>query len=112
MSLEATGQPREAITFRSPVTAYVLEKPVVQGMHVSAGQTLYKLADLSVVWVEADVYEQEVAGVRVGQRATVTLNAYPSDAFEGRATQTSIRLSKTRRGLSKSDSSSRTHADA
>jgi Cu(I)/Ag(I) efflux system membrane fusion protein len=54
-------------------------------MHVTPGQTLYKVADLSTVWVEADVYEQEVASARVGQRATVTLDAYPGETFDGRA---------------------------
>jgi Cu(I)/Ag(I) efflux system membrane fusion protein len=49
------------------------------------GQSLYKIADLSVVWVEADVYEQEIAQVHVGQRAQVTLDAYPGESFDGRA---------------------------
>jgi Cu(I)/Ag(I) efflux system membrane fusion protein len=50
-----------------------------------AGQTLYKLADLSTVWIEADVYEQEIAAVRVGASATVSLDAYPGQNFAGRA---------------------------
>src|SRR4029450_13661347 len=58
---------------------------VVQGSHVAPGQSLYKIADLSVVWLEADVYEREIAQVRVGQRATVTLDAYPGESFDGRA---------------------------
>src|SRR5260370_23632566 len=49
------------------------------------GQTPYKLADLSTVWVEADVYEQEMSFVRVGDRSTVTLDAYPGRTFSGRA---------------------------
>ena len=84
-AIEEARQPKEAITFRSPVSGYVLEKQVVQGMHITPGQSLYKVADLSVVWVEADVYEKEVAQVRVGQRATVTLDAYPGESFDGRA---------------------------
>jgi hypothetical protein len=48
------------------------------------GQTLYKLADLSTVWVEADVYEQELPRVRVGAPATVTLDAYPGERFTGK----------------------------
>jgi hypothetical protein len=54
-------------------------------MHVMPGQMLYKVADLSVVWIEADVYEQEMALARVGQHATVTLDAYPGESFVGRA---------------------------
>jgi len=84
-AIEEARTPREAMTFRSPVSGYVLEKPVVRGMHITAGQPLYRIADLSVVWVEADVYESEIAQVRVGQRATVTLDAYPGESFDGRA---------------------------
>ena len=84
-AIEASRQAQDAITFRSPVSGYVLEKQVVQGMHVTPGQSLYRIADLSVVWVEADVYEKEIAQVRVGQRATVTLDAYPGESFDGRA---------------------------
>ena len=84
-SLDETRRPPDAITFRSPVSGFVTEKPVLRGMHVMPGQTLYKVADLSVVWVEADVYEQEMALARVGQRATVTLDAYPGESFDGRS---------------------------
>ena len=83
--LERTRQPVEAVTFTSPASGFVLEKMAIQGMHITPGQTLYKLADLSTVWVEADVYEQEMAALRVGQRATVTLDAYPGESFQGRA---------------------------
>ena len=83
--LERTRQPVEAVTFTSPASGYVLEKTAIQGMHVTPGQTLYKLADLSSVWVEADIYEQEIAQLRVGQRAAVTLDAYPGESFTGRA---------------------------
>ena len=83
-ALDETKQPQTAVTFRSPVDGYVIEKQALQGMHVVPGQTLYKIADLSVVWLEADVYEQEGPLVKVGQRATVTLDAYPGDRFTGR----------------------------
>src|SRR5207245_1443996 len=62
----------------------VMEKAAVQGMHVMAGQTLYKVADLSLVWIEADIYESELSQVRVGNPATVTLDAYPDERFRGR----------------------------
>jgi RND family efflux transporter MFP subunit len=83
--LERTRQPVEAVTFTSPASGFVLEKTAIQGMHVTPGQTLYKLADLSSVWVEADIYEQEIAQLRIGQRAAVTLDAYPGESFTGRA---------------------------
>src|SRR5688572_3157853 len=83
--VERTRQPVEAVTFTSPASGFVLEKTAIQGMHVTPGQTLYKLADLSSVWVEADIYEQDIARLRAGQRATVMLDAYPGESFTGRA---------------------------
>lgn len=84
-ALEDTRQAQATVTFASPADGFVIEKQAVKGMHVRPGQTLYKVADLSVVWVEADVYENEIRGVRVGARATVTIDAYPTERFAGRA---------------------------
>jgi Cu(I)/Ag(I) efflux system membrane fusion protein len=83
--LEEKRQAPDVVTFRSPVSGFVIEKTALQGMHVLPGQMLYKVANLSTVWIEADVYEQEMALARVGQRATVTLDAYPGESFQGRA---------------------------
>ena len=85
-ALEEARRVPDSVAFRSPVSGFVLEKQAIRGMHVTPGQTLYKVADLSSVWVEADVYEREIALARVGQRATITLDAYPGESFEGRAT--------------------------
>lgn len=82
--LEESRRPKEAIVFRSPVSGVVIDKQVVKGAHVMPGQTLYKIADLSVVWVEADVYEQELSLVRVGGRASVVLDSYPGEPSAGR----------------------------
>jgi len=84
--LEQRGHAEETITFRSPVSGFILEKTAVQGMRVMAGQTLFRVADLSTVWVEADVYEQDMAVVRIGQPATVTLEAFPNAPMPGRTT--------------------------
>jgi RND family efflux transporter MFP subunit len=84
-ALDDTRQPRATMIFRSPVSGYVIEKQALQGAHVMAGQTLYKIADLSSVWVEADVYEREMPLIGVGRPATVTLEAYPGVLFRGRA---------------------------
>ena len=72
------------ITFRSPVAGIVMEKRAVDGMRVMPGDSLYRIVDASMVWVEADVYESDVAMVRMGQRAAVTLDAWPGDTFTGR----------------------------
>jgi RND family efflux transporter MFP subunit len=82
--LEESRQAQTAIVFRSPVNGYVIEKNALKGQHVMPGQTLYKLADLSTIWVEADLYEGELPRVRVGAPATVTIDAYPGERFTGR----------------------------
>jgi RND family efflux transporter MFP subunit len=84
-ALDETRQPRTAVVFQSPVSGYVIEKQALKGAHVMPGQMLYKIADLSSVWVEADIYEQEMPLVGVGRPATVTLDAYPAEQFRGRA---------------------------
>jgi RND family efflux transporter MFP subunit len=83
--LDDTRQAVDAAVFRSAVSGFVIEKQAVKGLHVMPGQSLYKVSDLSVVWVEAEVYESELAAVRVGDAATVTVGAYPGERFAGRA---------------------------
>ena len=82
--LREEGKPRNAITLRSPVSGVVLEKPAVQGMRFMPGEMLYKIADLSAVWLLADVFEQDIGLVRPGQIAKVRVNAYPDKTFQGR----------------------------
>ncbi len=83
-AIEASRAPRQAVVFRAPAAGYVIEKRAIQGMHVEPGQTLYQLADLSVVWVEAAVYEQDLSLVAMGTRGRVTVDAYPGESFAGR----------------------------
>lgn len=82
--LEESRQAQTAIVFRSPVTGYVIEKHALQGQHVMPGQSLYRIADLSTVWVEADLYEGELPRVRLGAPATITIDAYPGERFTGK----------------------------
>ena len=84
--LEQRAVAFETIPVRSPASGVIVEKTAVEGMHVTPGQTLFRIADLSSVWVEADVYERDMAAIRVGQAAAVTLDAYPDQRFTGRAT--------------------------
>jgi Cu(I)/Ag(I) efflux system membrane fusion protein/cobalt-zinc-cadmium efflux system membrane fusion protein len=83
-ALDERREPSSTVTVRSTVDGVVMEKTAVSGMHITAGQTLYRIADLSTVWVEADVYESEIAVVRVGQQVTVSVDAYPGERFNGR----------------------------
>jgi len=82
--LEATGEVQRTVTLRAPVSGYVVDKPVLAGQQIMAGTAVYKIADLSVVWVEGDVFEQDIGLVRVGQRVTVEVEAYPGERFNGR----------------------------
>jgi len=84
-TLEEGGQAKKTLTLYSPFTGFVLEKSAYKGMNVMAGIALYKLADLSVVWLYADVYEYELPFVRLGQQASVQLASMPGETFTGRA---------------------------
>jgi multidrug efflux pump subunit AcrA (membrane-fusion protein) len=79
-----TGRAAETVTFYSPATGVIVEKAALRGMRVMAGQMLYRLADLSTVWVEAEVYETDLPMVRTGMRASVSLLGYPDRPFSGR----------------------------
>jgi Cu(I)/Ag(I) efflux system membrane fusion protein len=75
-------QPR--ITFRAPANGIVLEKKAVQGMRFMPGEMLYQIADLSSVWVIAEVAEQDAGQIRLGSRAQVGVDAWPERVFDGR----------------------------
>jgi RND family efflux transporter MFP subunit len=82
--LDRTHHADGIVVFRSPASGVVLEKQAVMGAHVMPGQTLYRLADLSTVWIEADVNENDIALVHVGDTANVTVDAYPGRRFSAR----------------------------
>jgi Cu(I)/Ag(I) efflux system membrane fusion protein len=67
----------------SPVAGIVTEKKALQGMRFMPGEALYLVADLSAVWVVADVFEQDIGLLKVGAGATVKINAYPEKVFKG-----------------------------
>ena len=72
-ALEKTGKPHTEMTINAPLNGIVLEKMVLDGAYIVPGMNLYKIADLSTVWIIADVYEYEVPLVKVGQQVRVTL---------------------------------------
>ena len=80
----ASGEARRTLTFASPVSGIVLEKKAVQGMRFMPGEMLYQIADLSSVWILADVTEQDIGLVKAGSVARVSIVAYPGRHFEGR----------------------------
>ena len=83
-TLQQEGKPRNTITLRSPVDGVVMGKPPVQGMRFMPGEALYRIADLSSLWLQAEVYEQDLASIAPGQEAAVRVNAYPDKVFRGK----------------------------
>jgi Cu(I)/Ag(I) efflux system membrane fusion protein len=82
--LQHEGKVRNSLTLRSPAGGVVLEKPSVQGMRFMPGEVLYRIADLSSLWLVAEVFEQDLSLVRLGQSAKIHVNAYPERVFEGK----------------------------
>ena len=82
--LKRTGQPVRSITLTSPLHGIVIEKPAIPGMRFAAGDTLFKIADHSVVWVIAQVAERDLAALKVGETARIRLAAYADTPFQGR----------------------------
>jgi membrane fusion protein, copper/silver efflux system len=79
-----TGRATRFVTITAPRSGVVLEKPAIEGMHFNTGDPLFKIADLSDVWLMADVQEQDVGAMHVGDRATASLVAYPGRSFAGK----------------------------
>ena len=84
--LESTRTPTKLLTIHAPISGFVTEKNVSQGQMVDAGMKLYELADLGIVWVYAEIYEQDLPYIQLGQEATMTLSYLPDRAFRGRVT--------------------------
>lgn len=83
-ALAKSGSARRTMTYLSPVNGIVTEKKAIQGMRFMPGEMLYQVADLSSVWVIADVFEQDIGLVKPGVKAKVKINAYPDKVFEGK----------------------------
>jgi Cu(I)/Ag(I) efflux system membrane fusion protein len=81
--IEASGTLRRTVLLKSQISGIVTHKSIVQGDKVGPGMDLFKIADLSKVWVEASVYESELPLLRLGQKAVLTLDYQPDRTFEG-----------------------------
>ena len=82
--LQQGGKPSRLLAYRSAANGVVLQKPGVQGMRFMPGEVLFEIADLSSVWMLADVSEQDVGLVHLGQEAKLRIVAYPDKAFSGK----------------------------
>ncbi len=79
--IETTGSVSKTITLHAPASGIVVEKHVVLGARLTVGMKVYRIADLSHVWVEAEIFEKDLSLIRMGQHARVTFEAYPGEAF-------------------------------
>ena len=84
--LEKSRQPQRTLRVDAPIDGIVVEKMTVHGQMVEAGMKLYRLADLNIVWVQSQIYEQDLALLKLGQEAEVSLSYLPDRKFRGRVT--------------------------
>jgi RND family efflux transporter MFP subunit len=84
--IEKLGVPKKVMTIYSPADGIVMEKMVVNGQNIMAGMTLYKIADLSTVWVLADIYQYELPWVKLNQNAEIDLSYLPGRISHGKIT--------------------------
>lgn len=81
--LEQTRQPHTHLTIFAPMGGTVIEKSVRAGQYVSTGDQVYRLADLDPIWLYLNIYEFDIAWVRIGQPVEVALEAFPGESFRG-----------------------------
>lgn len=84
--LEHTRQTKDNMTIYAQFGGTVLEKQLLPGAYIMPGDKLYSLSDLSTVWLYADIYEKDIAGITPGQPVVVTSGAYPGETFTGQVT--------------------------
>jgi Cu(I)/Ag(I) efflux system membrane fusion protein len=84
--LRSTGEPVMSIDWPSPTTGVALEKRIVEGQMARMGDELFRFADLSTIWVIADVSEQDLAAVSIGMPARIRFTALPNEDFQGKVT--------------------------
>src|SRR5437773_3644264 len=82
--LEQKGEAQKTLTLYSPYSGFVIKKDINEGMKVMGDKELYTIADLSSVWVNADVYESDIPFIKVGQRADISLSYSPAEPLKGR----------------------------
>ncbi|MFZ5555710.1 MAG: efflux RND transporter periplasmic adaptor subunit [Pseudomonadota bacterium] len=83
-ALQQNGKPRRLLTYRAAANGVILQKPSIEGMRFMPGDVLYEIADLSLVWMLADVFEQDLGLVRLGQQAGIKFVSYPDRTFSGK----------------------------
>jgi len=82
--LEKAGKPNIRLPIYTPLSGVVIEKMVQQGQYVNTGDVLFSIADLSTVWVEIEVYENEFSNIHIGQQVEIRSQSFPARPFSGR----------------------------
>jgi len=82
--LQHSGEVQQYLALRAKADGVVLEKKAVAGQRMMPGETLYEMADLSAVWLLADVFEQDLGMIHPGQLVTIRIDAYPDKVFNGK----------------------------
>jgi Cu(I)/Ag(I) efflux system membrane fusion protein/cobalt-zinc-cadmium efflux system membrane fusion protein len=82
--LQETGKAIDELTINSPASGYIMERNVLPNMYVEPATKLYALADLSHVWVNAQVFQNDVGRLKRGDSSSITVDAYPGRTFHGR----------------------------
>lgn len=83
-AMAKSGKVPRTVNVRAPAAGHITRRSAIQGLYVTPGAELFQIADLSRVWVLADVYESEIGRVKVGQRAVFETSAWPGERFAGR----------------------------
>jgi Cu(I)/Ag(I) efflux system membrane fusion protein len=82
--LEQRRKANTHMTVYAPIGGTVIHKNALEGKYVKEGENLYQIADLSNLWIKADIYEYEMGWIKEGQTAEITSTAYPGEKFEGK----------------------------
>jgi RND family efflux transporter MFP subunit len=82
-SLKKTGKPTTEITVNSPASGYITERNALPNLYAEPATRLYTIADLSRVWIDAQVFQNDIGRVRPGESAEITLDSYPGEALHG-----------------------------
>jgi len=95
--LEETGQAKRDFEIDSPSSGLIIERNALPTMYVQPGTKLYSIADLSAVWVYAQLFQNDIGRVKVGDSAVITVDSYPGRTFPGRVSFISPQLDQTTR---------------
>lgn len=82
--LKQRGSVETHLTIYSPISGTVIRKTALEGKYVKEGEEIFCIADLSIVWMLADIYEEDLSLIRLGQKVKITSTAFPGEVFEGR----------------------------